>query len=96
MPQHRVNGSFYDHAIVTGSYKPRYSWEDDYCIIQINTNQDSIAMVYNMVSFKLKVMYVEDDTLNIFLIRHNNNVYLMVETIVGDVQPNRGGRGGTN
>ena len=53
-------------------------------------------MVYNMVSFKLKVMYVEDDTLNIFLIRHNNNVYLMVEMIVGDVQPNRGGRGGTN
>ena len=40
----------------------KYHWDDDYCIIQIKFKEDNITIVYNTLSYKLKVMHLKVDT----------------------------------
>ena len=42
------------------------------------------SIVYNMVAYKLKVIYVGNDTHNFFHIRYNGNAYTRVNNNYGD------------
>ena len=43
-----------------------------------------MAIVYILLSYKSKVVHVEDDTLNFSLIRNNNNGYPRTDNNYGD------------
>ena len=59
----------------TGIHKSKYHWEDVSLSINIKVKEGNIPIVYSMLSYKLKVMHVEEDKLNLYPIRHNRNVY---------------------
>ena len=55
----------------TGIHKPKYYCAYISWIIMIKVKVESIATVYNMVAYKLKVMNVEDDILKFSPITKN-------------------------
>ena len=83
--QHRVNGNIYDkYAIGTRSYKSRYNWSNNSCSIHIKGSEENISTVYNMVTYKLKVLHVDDDTQKFFPITQNDCIYHRLDNDCGD------------
>ena len=58
-----------------GIQKQKYHWSDVSWIIKIKVKGKNIELIYNMVPYKLEVMYVEDDILELSRIIHNRNEY---------------------
>ena len=72
--------NFCDQDLIdTDSHKSRHHCKFDSCIIQINSNGGSIEIFYTMVSYKPKVIHVEDYKLNLLPIINNIHAYTRVE-----------------
>ena len=70
----------YNHYVIdTSKHKSKYHWKYHSCSIKTSINGENIAIVYSMLSYKLKVNNFEYDTLNFHPIIQNNNGYPRVD-----------------
>ena len=61
MPYQRVGVKNYDQDVnYTGSHKPTYQRTYDSCPIQIKIKGGDLSIAYDMLSYKLKLIHLDD------------------------------------
>ena len=53
-----MENGYYKDTVDTGGHKSIYNWTYDSCSIQTNFNRDNIKMVFSMLSYKWKLIYL--------------------------------------